>query len=83
MFDGVVRTLSDVRHVLNLKRNLISLSTLHVKRYKYTSEGGIVKVSKGALVMMKGPKRSVNLYVLQGLWLQVIRFLCYYFFLVR
>ena len=27
-FDGVVRTLGDVSHVLDLKRNLISLSTL-------------------------------------------------------
>ncbi|KAG8473125.1 hypothetical protein CXB51_035068 [Gossypium anomalum] len=31
MFDGVVRTLSDVRHVPELKRNLISLSTLDSK----------------------------------------------------
>ena len=28
MFDGMVRTLSDVRHVLGLKKNLISLGTL-------------------------------------------------------
>ena len=27
LFDGVVRTLGDVRHVLDLKRNLISLSS--------------------------------------------------------
>ena len=31
MFDGVVRTLGDVRHVLDMKRNLISLSTLDSK----------------------------------------------------
>ncbi|KAG8481033.1 hypothetical protein CXB51_025775 [Gossypium anomalum] len=31
MFDGVVRTLSDVRHFPELKRNLISLSTLDSK----------------------------------------------------
>ena len=46
MFDGVVRTLGDVRHVSNLKRNLISLSTLDVRRYKYTGEGGLLKISK-------------------------------------
>ena len=34
MFDGIVTTLNDVRHVLNLKRNLISLSTLDSKGYK-------------------------------------------------
>ncbi|KAG8482499.1 hypothetical protein CXB51_024054 [Gossypium anomalum] len=38
MFDGVVRTISDVRHVPELKRNLISLSTLDSKGYRYTAE---------------------------------------------
>ncbi|KAG8480910.1 hypothetical protein CXB51_025469 [Gossypium anomalum] len=38
MFDGVVRTLSDIRHVPELKRNLISLSTLDSKGYRYTAE---------------------------------------------
>ena len=64
MFDGVVRTLGDVRHVPDLKRNLIYLSTLYSKGYKYTSEGGLLKVSKGALVMMKGQKKFANLYIL-------------------
>ena len=66
MFDGVVRTLGDVRPIPDLKRNLISLSTLDAKKYKYIGEGGVVKVSKGALIMMKVQKRSANLYVLQG-----------------
>ncbi|CAN1141484.1 Retrovirus-related Pol polyprotein from transposon TNT 1-94 [Linum perenne] len=34
MFDGAVRTLTDVRHIPDLKRNLISLSTLDSKGYK-------------------------------------------------
>ena len=46
MFNGVVRTLGDVRHVPDLKRNSISLSTLDAKGYKYTSEGGVLKISK-------------------------------------
>ena len=54
MFDGVVHTIGDVRHVPDLKRNLISLSTLNSKRYKYTGEGGVLKISKGALVVMNG-----------------------------
>ena len=66
MFDGVVRTLGDVRHVPNLKRNLISLSTLGAKRYKYTGEGGVLKISKGALVMIKGHIKTAMLYVLQS-----------------
>ncbi|KAG8491200.1 hypothetical protein CXB51_014356 [Gossypium anomalum] len=66
MFDGVVRTLSDVRHVLELKRNLISLSTLDSKGYKYTAESGVLKISKGSFIVMKGQRKTVKLYVLQG-----------------
>ena len=40
MFDGTFKTLWDVKHALDLKRNLISLSILDSKGYKYTSEGG-------------------------------------------
>ena len=64
MFDAVVRTLDDVRHVSYLKRNLISLSTLDTKGYNYTSEGGVLKISKGALVVMKGHQKTAMLYVL-------------------
>ncbi|KAG8485684.1 hypothetical protein CXB51_019017 [Gossypium anomalum] len=46
IFDGVVRTLSDVRHVPELKRNLILLSTLNSKGYRYTAESGVLKISK-------------------------------------
>ena len=34
MFDMFVKTLGDARRVLDLKKNLISLSTLNSKRYK-------------------------------------------------
>ncbi|KAG8492823.1 hypothetical protein CXB51_010147 [Gossypium anomalum] len=50
IFNGVVITLSDVRHVLELKRNLISLSTLDSKGYRYTAESGVLKISRGSLV---------------------------------
>ncbi|KAG8474805.1 hypothetical protein CXB51_031510 [Gossypium anomalum] len=66
MFDGVVRTLSDVRYVPELKRNLISLSTLDSKGYRYTAESGVLKISKGSLVVMKGQRKTAKLYVLQG-----------------
>ena len=46
MFDRVRRTLGDVRHVLDLRRNLISLNTLDSKRYKYTGVGRVLKLSK-------------------------------------
>ncbi|KAG8479075.1 hypothetical protein CXB51_029907 [Gossypium anomalum] len=50
MFDGVVRTLSDLRHVSELKRNLISLSTLDSKGYIYTAESGGFSVTGDATV---------------------------------
>ncbi|KAG8472527.1 hypothetical protein CXB51_034427 [Gossypium anomalum] len=66
MFDAVVRTLSDVRHVPELKRNLISLSTLDTKGYRYTAESGVLKISKGSLVVMKAQRKTAKLYILQG-----------------
>ncbi|KAG8472415.1 hypothetical protein CXB51_035361 [Gossypium anomalum] len=66
MFDGVFRTLSDVQHVPELKRNLISLSTLDSKGYRYTAKSGVLKISKGSLVVMKGQRKTAKLYVLQG-----------------
>ncbi|KAF3670301.1 hypothetical protein FXO38_07158 [Capsicum annuum] len=66
MFDGVVMTLGDVRYVPDLKRNLFSLSTLDWNRYRYTGEGGVSKVTKGAIIVMKGQSKTTNLYVLQG-----------------
>nr|GEW71301.1 retrovirus-related Pol polyprotein from transposon TNT 1-94 [Tanacetum cinerariifolium] len=65
MHDGVVRTITGVRHVPNLKRNLISLSTLEANGCKYSREGGVMKIFNGALVLMKAIQ-SGGLYVLQG-----------------
>jgi hypothetical protein len=54
MFDGIVRTLIEVLHVPTMSRNLISLSTLDVKGYKYCNGDGVMKVTKGSLMVMKG-----------------------------
>ncbi|XP_058076392.1 large ribosomal subunit protein uL24z-like [Magnolia sinica] len=43
MFDRVEHTLTNVRHVLDLKQNLISLSVLEEKGYKYTCIDGALK----------------------------------------
>ena len=66
MFDGVVRTLSDVRHIPELRKNLISLGTLDSHGYCYKSEGGQMKIIKGVMVVMKGDKLSGNIYRLLG-----------------
>jgi hypothetical protein len=66
MSDGVVRTLEEVRHIPDMRKNLISLGTLDSKGYSYKSENGIMKVSKGAMIVMTGQKISSNVYKLLG-----------------
>ena len=53
MFDGLIRTLAYVRHVLELKKKLISLGVLDSCGHKFTGFDGTLKVSKGVLVVMK------------------------------
>ena len=65
MFNGIVRELKNVRYVLGMKKNLISLRYLEAKGYKYGAQDGILKVSAGAMELMKGTRRN-NLYFLQG-----------------
>ena len=65
MFDGVVRVLSNVKHVPNLRNNLISLGVLDDLRYSYSSNGGIKNITKGVSMVMKGQKVSM-LYRLIG-----------------
>ncbi|KAK1644155.1 hypothetical protein QYE76_061960 [Lolium multiflorum] len=66
MHDGMTRTLTDVRHIPGMARNLISLSTLDVDGYKHSGSHGVLKVSKGSLVHMIGDMNSAKLYVLRG-----------------
>ena len=54
MFDRMVRTLTGVRYILGLKKNLISLGTLDKIGCRITCEGGVMKVARGSLVVMKG-----------------------------
>ena len=57
----------EIAHVPDLKRNLISLSTLDAKD-KYTSEGGVLKISEGALVMMKGLSKDRHVICYAGFY---------------
>ncbi|KAK0591233.1 hypothetical protein LWI29_037324 [Acer saccharum] len=65
MYDGMVRVFRNVRYVPNLKRNLISLGTLDEEGYAYKAERGVLKASKGSLVILKYDKKN-GLYVLRG-----------------
>ncbi|WVZ50367.1 hypothetical protein U9M48_001625 [Paspalum notatum var. saurae] len=66
MHDGIVRTLTNVRHIPDMTKNLISLSTLDGKGYKYSGGDGVLKVSKGSLIVMKTDLKSANLYRVCG-----------------
>jgi hypothetical protein len=66
MSDGVVRTLEKVRHIPDMRKNLISLGTLDSKGYSYKSENEIMKVSKSTMVVRTGQKISSNVYKLLG-----------------
>ncbi|GJX19059.1 retrovirus-related pol polyprotein from transposon TNT 1-94 [Tanacetum coccineum] len=66
MHDGTVRTIRDVRHVEGLKKNLLSLGQLDDLGCKVEIQNKIMKIIKGALVLMKGEKVAANLYQLKG-----------------
>ena len=56
MFYGVIRTLCDVRHVPDMRKNMISFGTSDENEINYKFENGIMKVRKSVMTMMKGHK---------------------------
>jgi hypothetical protein len=64
--DGMTCTLTGVKHMPSMARNLISLSTLDCDGYKYKGGGKRLKVSSGSLIVMIGDMNSTKLYVLRG-----------------
>jgi len=73
MHDGMIRTSTNVRHVPDLKRNLISLDTLESLGHKYTAEGRVLKSPKVPLSLLMKANKSGSLYVL------ITRLYCYKF----
>jgi hypothetical protein len=49
-----------------MRCNLISLGTFDSNVYGYKSEGGVMKMIEGVMVVMKGQKSSKNMYKLLG-----------------
>jgi len=47
MFDGHVRTLMSMLHVLDIRKNLLLLRVLEAQRHKFLSADEGVKLSKG------------------------------------
>ena len=66
MFNGVIRTFENVKYVPDLRRNLISLSTLEKKGYEFGGKDGILRVFKGAKNILKAYRKTSNLYFLDG-----------------
>lgn len=52
IFGRIVRTLTDVRYVLDLRKNLILVGTLESKGYTYKGEGGAIRVSNGMALLL-------------------------------
>ncbi|GFS33528.1 hypothetical protein Acr_00g0029030 [Actinidia rufa] len=65
MADGRSVTLTEVRHVPNLRKNLISIGMLDAKGCSFEASGGILRVSKGNKEMLWG-KKTRGLYRLEG-----------------
>ena len=56
MFDGIVRTLTNVKHVPKFKKNLVSLGYLEHYGFNFSSraKSGVLNISTGAMVVMRG-----------------------------
>jgi hypothetical protein len=63
--DDTFKTLTNVRYVTKIKRNLISLGTIEAMGFKFSADNGVLKVSQGNCVVLKA-ERINNLYYLKG-----------------
>ena len=65
MVDGMVRELKEVRYVIVLKKNHISIGSLEAKGYKITIEDGNIKFTHRVMVILQGVGHY-NLHYLKG-----------------
>ena len=61
MHDGVVQALCDARYVSELKKNLISVGTLHANGINCKTDGDCFRVGKGALIVMNEERNARNI----------------------
>ena len=65
--DEIVRTLTNVHHASELKKNLVFVGVIDSKGFTYCAEGGIMQIKgKGKSAVMQETKQ-VNLYILLSL----------------
>ncbi|GFY87494.1 hypothetical protein Acr_05g0011330 [Actinidia rufa] len=65
MADGRSVTLTEVRHVPKLRKNLISIEMLDSMGCSIVAKGGILRISKGNKEMLRG-RKTRGLYRLEG-----------------
>ena len=65
MSSGSKMKFRNMRYILDLKRNLISLGTFNVKGHIIKAENGILKVMRGSMIVFKRFREN-GLYVLDG-----------------
>lgn len=58
LHDGSLKILTKVRHVLGLKRNLVSIGMLDESSLSCKTNSGAIKIAKGSLVIMRGIKQN-------------------------
>jgi hypothetical protein len=63
MYDGSIHTISGVRYVKGLKKNLLSVGQFDSLGCKIRTNNGIMKIVKEALVVLKARKIVANLIV--------------------
>ncbi|XP_052200838.1 uncharacterized mitochondrial protein AtMg00300-like [Diospyros lotus] len=66
LHDGTICTIREVQHVEGLRKNLLSLGQLDELDCRIVVEKGIMKVIRGALVLLKEEKVTARLYMLKG-----------------
>ncbi|KAH9767149.1 hypothetical protein KPL71_011170 [Citrus sinensis] len=65
LHNGTIREVKQVRHVPDLKRNLISLGMLDQVGYSVRLEHGKIEILNGVTLVMKGSRKN-GVYVLDG-----------------
>ena len=60
MFDGTVHTIKEIRHVKGMKKNLLCLERIECLGRKAHMKNRIMKIVKGAFLLMKVEKIGVN-----------------------
>ena len=60
--------LTNVKHIPDLKKNLMSLGYLEWSAYSFNShaKSGMLNISNGAMIVMRGRRMENNLYKIKG-----------------